>query len=152
MDMYHIVSPKKHYKELRKMKSLLLQVPFFQWSEQPFDGYHHIPSSCHTLHRSHDGLLYCSKLYHNHSVPSWCIILLRQSLSHLHVKRRFCPKNRKSDFFFHYFSPTVISYLYLIYYLSFCSLFSLKQAACRIYIEPSFLRTTNTVLNNTFYI
>ena len=81
-----------HYKVLRKRKSLPPQVPFSQWSEQPFDGYHHIQLFCHTLHRSHDDLLYCSKLYHSHSVPFGCIVLLQQSLSRLHEKDVFVRK------------------------------------------------------------
>ena len=47
---------------------------------------------CHTLHRSHDDLLYCSKLYHSHSVPFGCIVLLQQSLSRLHEKDVFVRK------------------------------------------------------------
>ena len=45
---------------------------FFAALYSAFGRYHHIQLFCHTLHRSHDGLLCCSRSRHNHSVPFGC--------------------------------------------------------------------------------
>ena len=69
MDMYHIIFSKSTVQSREEMKSLPLQDPFSQWSEQTSGGFHHIPfyRHRHTLHHSHDGPICCSKLRHSHS-------------------------------------------------------------------------------------